>query len=103
MEKHARGDGEMDLTALMNQNVGLAAVALLFIGGLLKRIKRFPNWCVPYVLGVLGILFCNLMMGWSASSTVQGFAAAGAAVYLHQMGKHGVERIKSSRGGPCDK
>lgn len=77
---------------------------MLIIGQMLKTIPRFPDWCIPWALLVLGILGCCLMLGWSLDSGIQGILIAGAAVYGNQLWKQtrkqeSGEKASASPGG----
>ena len=73
----------------LNDNVYTLSFALFVIGLFLKQTPKVPNWSIPYILGVLGIIACNIIMGFSIESTAQGIIVTGLAVYVHQLGKEG--------------
>jgi hypothetical protein len=66
---------------------------LIILGLMLKKIENIKDWTIPIVLGIIGILFAILILGFENGfngSTVlngilQGILAAGMAVYVHQL------------------
>ena len=86
----------MSLVEFLNKNVYIVSVVLCLIGAFLKQTPKIPNWSIPYILSVLGIIFCNLIMGFSTEATLQGFLVTGVSIYIHQMGKQCIELINFS-------
>lgn len=66
---------------------------LVIIGMMLKRIENIKDWTIPIILGVIGILFSIMILGFKEGFTgpvvlngiLQGILAAGMAVYVHQL------------------
>lgn len=66
---------------------------LVIIGMMLKRIENVKDWTIPIVLGIMGILFAIMILGFKEGFTgpiilngiLQGILAAGMAVYVHQL------------------
>lgn len=66
---------------------------LIVLGLIIKGIKNIPDWVIPIVLGLIGILFAVLLLGFQEGFTgpiiltgiIQGILAAGMAVYVHQL------------------
>ena len=71
------------MTYIINEGIVLIPV-LYFIGMALKSTPNIPDWPIPYILGVLGIVGAIAIMGVSVNSVIQGILVAGAAVYTNQ-------------------
>ena len=85
----------MDLTNFLNPANYTVSIALFLIGLFLKKTPRIPSWSIPYILGVLGVVACLFISGFSFQSAIQGIIAAGIAVYVHQLGKQGKECVQT--------
>ena len=79
----------MNFTEFLNQNVYIVSVVLFIIGLFLKKTPRIPNWSIPYILSIIGIVLCNLILSLGIDTTLQGILSAGIAVYAHQLYKEG--------------
>lgn len=79
----------MNFTEFLNQNVYIVSVVLFIIGLFLKKTPRIPNWSIPYILSIIGIVLCNLILSLGIDATLQGILSAGIAVYAHQLYKEG--------------
>lgn len=70
------------------------------IGAFLKKTPSFPNWLIPVMLGIIGIIFGLLIeftqKGFNLTAILYGFIngiiAAGIAVYGHQIVKQNTEK-----------
>lgn len=67
----------------------IVIIALYIIGMMLKATPKVPDWTIPYILGVIGILLCVLIIvstgGTIVDGIIQGVIAAGIAVYANQL------------------
>ena len=90
----------MEFADFLSKNVYIVSAALLLIGMALKQTPRRPNWSIPYILSVIGIVACNLILGWSIDATLQGVIVSGVSVYAHQLGKQGMELVRCSKKSP---
>lgn len=88
----------MNLSSLLQENVYLISVALFLIGLLFKQTSKIPNWSIPYILTILGVLACFGTLGFSVNSAIQGIISAGVAVYIHQLGKQCISCINEKSG-----
>ncbi|MDQ5984052.1 MAG: hypothetical protein RUMPE_01083 [Eubacteriales bacterium SKADARSKE-1] len=87
----------MSIIDFLNENVYTLSIALFLIGLFLKQTPKIPNWSIPYILSVLGVIACNIIMGIGMESTIQGIIVTGVAVYVHQLGKQGSEFFNLSK------
>lgn len=85
-----KGDYLVDINSFISSNVYIVSFVLFIIGLIMKNTPKVPNWSIPYVLCILGIIFCNIILGLSLNSSLQGVLTAGIAVYVHQLGKQGI-------------
>jgi hypothetical protein len=75
---------------LLNYVVDQALVlipVLLVIGQIIKAIPAIPNWLIPVILLVPGVVGAGFLCGWTAQGIVQGILVTGAAVYGNQLYK----------------
>jgi hypothetical protein len=73
---------------LLEQGVIIAA-GLYVIGTFLKKASFLPDWLIPFILTVLGVLAAGFSMdgGFSVDNILQGVFATGAAVLANQIKK----------------
>ena len=77
----------MDLTPFIVQNTVIVVPALYAFGFLIKKIKPIPDFLIPFILTLFGILLCGLIMGFSADSVIQGIFTSSSAVLINQYKK----------------
>ncbi len=87
----------MNFTEFLQENVYIVSVVLFIIGIFLKQTPKVKNWAIPYILSLLGIIACNLILGFSINSTLQGILTTGVAVYAYQLYKEGKICINCSK------
>jgi hypothetical protein len=89
------GEKQMDfeiVKGLIDVQFMVVLAALWVIGFFLKG-SPIPNWTIPYILGILGIIgTCALSLKIDAPTIVQGILCAGFSVYTHQLKKQGTEK-----------
>ena len=61
--------------------------ALYILGMVVKNIQAIPDKFIPLILLPFGVVGAGLLMGFSASSVIQGILVTGAAVYANQLVK----------------
>lgn len=66
--------------------------ALNIIGLIIKNVQKIPDKYIPIILLVFGIGGCIGIMGFSASSIIQGVLITGTAVYGNQI----IKQLKES-------
>ncbi|MEG0978925.1 MAG: phage holin family protein [Oscillospiraceae bacterium] len=67
---------------------GIILIPVLYILGLIiKGIEKIPDKYIPVILLFIGCLLSLLLLGFTASSFIQGVLLTGAAVYGHQVFK----------------
>lgn len=84
--------GEQILSFILPEILILIPV-LIIIGMMLKKIENIKDWTIPIILGVIGILFAIMILGFKEgfsgpiilNGILQGILAAGMAVYVHQL------------------
>ncbi len=91
------GDMPFDFWSYIADKVLYLIPALYFVGFIIKKIPGVPDWMIPFVLLVLGILAAMAIMGWTIEGIVQGVLVTAAAVLANQLWKQGVN-AKSGTG-----
>ena len=84
---------ETEILKFIQPEILILIPVLIIIGLMLKKTKYIKDWTIPIILGVIGILFSILILGFNKGFTgpiilngiLQGILAAGAAVYVHQL------------------
>ncbi len=76
----------MDFMSFIVEQGLVIAAALYVVGEIFKRIPQFPDWLIPVMLMVLGILAAGFSLngGFHVENIMQGVFAAGAAVLANQ-------------------
>ena len=80
------------LTGYILEHCLVLIPALWVIGALLKNTPKVPNWLVPYVLLVCGVVGACLLVGFSVDGVIQGVLVAGVAVLGHQLLKQASQK-----------
>lgn len=79
----------MDFMNYITQSGLIIAAGLFVVGLLIKPASFIPDWLIPELLLVLGILAAGFSMdgGFTVTNILQGVFATGAAVLVNQVGK----------------
>ena len=77
----------MDVMTYIVEKALILIPALLILGQIIKNIPNIPNWMIPLVLLVPGVIGTMAIAGWTAEGAVQGILVTGAAVYGNQIWK----------------
>lgn len=80
-----------DITKYIAENMYIVAVALYVLGMMLKNTPKIADWLIPYILGVVGILFGMVIVG-GYMGVLQGILCAGSAVYANQLIKQAIKQ-----------
>lgn len=75
-----------EFTQFISENMFIVAAALYVLGVFCKKIPSVPDWTIPFVLTIIGIIFGALIIGLP-EGILQGILCAGAAVLVNQMAK----------------
>lgn len=89
-----RGDVIMDFQQYLIDKALILIPCLLIIGQVIKTIPKVPNWIIPFVLLILGIIGGMFLVGFDINGVIQGILVAGTAVFGNQLWKQGAEGIK---------
>ena len=97
--------GEQILSFILPEILIIIPV-LIIIGMMLKKAEYIKDWTIPIILGVIGILFAILILGFKEGFTgpiilngiLQGILAAGMAVYVHQLTIQSTRKRKEDEG-----
>lgn len=64
---------------------------LYLLGFIIKKTPMIPDWLIPYILLVIGILAGMALVGWTIDGCIQGALVAGITVLANQLWKQGKE------------
>lgn len=70
----------------------ILVAALYVIGIFLKRTPEIKDWSIPWILLVLGISFSIPIMGFNATSILQGIICSFGAIATNQLVKQTVNK-----------
>ena len=92
LERGNHMSGE-EILALMHPEIFIVIPVLMIIGLMLKATEKVKDWTIPIILGIVGMVFSILILGFGSGFTainilngiMQGILAAGMAVYVHQL------------------
>ena len=95
LDRGAEADGEAaavfadaadppDFLAYIIEKAYVLIPVLYFIGFLLKKIPGMPDWLIPFILVVIGVLAAMLMIGWTIEGAIQGILVTGVTVLTNQ-------------------
>ncbi|CEN89588.1 holin protein [[Clostridium] sordellii] len=70
----------------------ILVAALYVIGIFLKRTPKIKDWSIPWILLVLGISFSIPIMGFKATSILQGIICSFGAIATNQLVKQTVNK-----------
>ena len=66
------------------------------LGGVLKRVPKFPDWCIPAALTlVVGPVATVALAGVSPENVIEGILSGAASVGLHQGLTNAITRGKT--------
>ena len=77
----------MDVISYIIEKALVLIPALIIIGQIIKNIPKVPNWLIPLMLLVPGVLGTMAIAGWTTEGAIQGVLVTGAAVYGNQIWK----------------
>ena len=77
----------MDLMDYIVKDAYILIPVLYVIGVFLKRTPRIPDWLIPWILLVLGMIGAFFLSGMKLSGVLQGVLVAGLTVFANQLYK----------------
>lgn len=66
---------------------------LMIIGAIIKNTPKIPNWLIPYILLICGVVGGIGLLGLNQEGIIQGILVAGSAVFANQLIKQGCEGV----------
>ena len=76
----------MDLVKFIPEQLLILVAGLYVIGLFLKYTPKVEDWCIPWILLVIGVVgSLGLQQGFTALAVFQGVAATGMAVLSNQL------------------
>lgn len=86
----------MNLMDYIIKDAYILIPVLYVIGVFLKRTPRIPDWLIPWILLVLGMVGAFFLSGMKLGGVLQGVLVAGLTVFANQLYK---QTIYGPRGG----
>lgn len=65
---------------------------LYVLGVMLKNTNKIKDWCIPWILLIIGVLGAISLMGLNAYAIIQGVLVTGVTVYANQLFKQSVDK-----------
>lgn len=87
---------DMNLMDYIIQEAYVLVPVLYVIGVFLKRTPKVPDWLIPWILMVLGMVGAFFLSGMKLNGILQGVLVTGVTVFANQLYK---QTINKSRGG----
>ncbi len=97
----------MDLSMYISNDYYIVVVLLYALGVAVKKHKRIPNWCIPIILSVSGVILC-CGIGYASKSTIdistvmQGILCGLTAVGTNQIIKQTVQNVSLNTSDDSD-
>lgn len=82
----------MDLMQFVGEQFIWLVPCLIVFGMILKNIPKFPDWCIPISLLIVGILVAAFFGNWTKESFIQGIICGLASTGLHQLVKQPIQK-----------
>lgn len=77
----------MDIIQFVPEELFIVVAVLYGVGMLLKKTPKVADWCIPWLLMVVGIVFSVLMQEVSPEAILQGILCSFCAVGTNQLFK----------------
>lgn len=87
----------MDILTYLNEGTLIIVAVLLVLGKIIKTIPGIPNWVIPIVLMVPGVIGTMAIYGWTGANAIQGILAVAVAVYGNQIYKQLLEGTDTNK------
>lgn len=78
---------ELELVQLIPEQLFILVAAVYVLGIFLKKIEKVKDNYIPIILIVFSIVFSIAIVGFSATSILQGILCWGVSIGVHQTGK----------------
>lgn len=82
-----------DLAKYIIDDMLILIPVLYVIGVFIKAIPSIPDWLIPVIILVVGIMAALFMGGFNVNSVIQGVLVSGTTVFANQLYKQSTERI----------
>jgi uncharacterized membrane protein YccC len=84
----------MDYSQFLKPEALILVGVIYALGIMLKKIKKIPDFLIPFILLILAILFCVTYFGLNANAIVQAVLVTATAVYTNQLYKQSTKGVK---------
>lgn len=75
------------IPGVVSEQAMILIPALAVLGAIFKAIPAVPNWAIPLILLVPGVIGAMMLIGWNVPAAIQGVLVTGMAVYGNQLCK----------------
>lgn len=88
----------MDLSMYISNEYYIVVILLYALGAMIKKYKKIPNWCIPIILSVVGVIICCGMSYVSKfpldiHTVIQGILCGLTAVGTNQIIKQTMQNV----------
>jgi len=84
------------IAGFIDPQLAIVVAVCWVLGAVLKRTPQVPDWTIIYIVTVAAVIIVGALLGWTASSILQGVLCGAVAVYGNQLVK------QTSRGASGD-
>lgn len=83
---------EINLMEYVVEQALVLVPVLYVIGFMLKSTQKIKDWCIPWILLIVGMLGAISLMGFNAYAIIQGVLVTGVTVYTNQLVKQSIDK-----------
>ncbi|MBM7869282.1 Mn2+/Fe2+ NRAMP family transporter [Clostridium pascui] len=65
---------------------------LYILGRMLKNTNKIKDWCIPWILLIVGVIGAIALMGVNINAIIQGVLVTGVTVYANQLFKQSIDK-----------
>lgn len=76
-----------DIYSYIYEDALIIVPALVVLGKIIKETPRIKNWCIPYILLLIGEVLTVAILGISSRSIIQGVLVTGVSVFSYEAWK----------------
>ncbi|MBE6067776.1 MAG: hypothetical protein E7211_08800 [Clostridium lundense] len=82
----------MNLMDYIMEQAFILVPVLYVLGIMLKTTNMVKDWCIPWILLIIGVLGAISLMGLNAYAIIQGVLVTGVTVYANQLFKQSIDK-----------
>ncbi|GAA0122171.1 MAG: phage holin family protein [Clostridium argentinense] len=89
----------MDIMSFITEKALVLIPVLYIIGMMLKNTSKIPDWTIPWILLIVGIVCSVGLLGFNMEAIIQGVLVTGTTVYTNQLFKQSTVKKKEESDG----